>query len=138
MSEEEWSSCSTITIDEQIQLCQLQALYIYLEEKSNGSLFDDVSSVYRVPLSESQIEKLQICVAQRREFFLVIVLGALRDFIIEYLTEVRYAAEESLKIFLENKFENEDEYKLFNECFPDIVNLEHAFSLFQFLSSLKA
>jgi hypothetical protein len=138
MSEEEWSSCSTITIDEQIQLCQLQALYIYLEEKSNGSLFDDVSSVYRVPLSESHIEKFQICVAQQREFFLVIILGVLRDFIIEYLTEVRYDTNESLKIFLENKFDNDEEYNLFNEFFPDIVNVGHAFSLFQFLSSLKA
>jgi hypothetical protein len=104
----------------------------------SGNPLDDVALCYREPLPVEVTEYLKIHFIENREKDVHVVLPILRDLMINQLTVPRWSPDASLKMYLSYcEGMNEEEYEWFDNSFPDLLQLRHAYQTYSFLTLEK-
>ena len=137
----DWEEGSTATMDEQIRLCHLSSLFMRLQEEAGGNPLDDIPAEFRAEIEEAHKEELQKHVEAESEEYCFLLLPKLRNFLVDKVAskEPRWERdpEMMLKDLLMYEFTLEVELDWFDDHFPDILRLRHAFALFQMLMKFK-
>jgi hypothetical protein len=130
-----WENCSTKTINQNVQLCHLQSLYLSLEEQMKGSSLDGVLMCYRTPLSDDLSAHLR---SISHALDLPVLIPIIRDFLTNQLTVDVCKPADNLKTFLTYTSSGEDlvDFEWYNEFFPSSLSVQHTYHLYYFLYPL--
>jgi len=128
------------TVDEQIRLCHLSSLFMRLQEETTGNPLDDITDEFRVELEDEHREHFEKQLATDSREYIFLLLPKLRNFLVDNVaSEPTWVRDPDmlLKDLLWNKFTSDTELDWFEDNFPDILSLKHAYALFLMLMKSK-
>jgi hypothetical protein len=128
MLAEQWGAASTPTIDREVRLCHLQALFMAMEEGNEGGA-GGVHVKYTEPLGES----VHLDESLRREERREALTAALHDLLATQLQEGNWGAHERLRDFLGFAAPELEEEEWFVRDFPHGAELRHAVAVYKWL-----
>ena len=127
---EEWEQVSTPTIQQQICLRNIEALYLLLESQVNGNPLDDVLDIYREELTQEQ-ENALLSAAPKMD--VPDLLTELRDFLVNQLTKASQQPTDNLKETIGWVGLNEEDWWVH---FPEGPTIANAKAVYNTLASL--
>jgi hypothetical protein len=130
LTEEAWREASTPTLEQHVCLCHLQAIFMGLEEGSDGGV-EGVHSRYREALPAEVAAVLMGGGMARLQ--VGELLGALHDLLVFQLTEGTWPADASLYQYLTFSAIELEEAEWFVQHFPRELELRHALALYKLL-----
>lgn len=126
----EWDEISTTTIQQQICLRNIQALYILLEAQVSGNPLDDVLDEFSENLSGDQENMVRLAGSKMDVDYLV---TCMHDFMISQLTKPAHNPSTNLKEFL--GYFNDLNFEDWWEEFPEGLELRHTRAVYEVLHS---
>ena len=126
LSAEAWRDAATPTIEQQVRLCHLQALFMALEHGAPHSVDDELHERYKEPLPPGADALLDDPRLRRAE-----LLPALHDLIVSQLADGAWQPGLSLKEYLGYADVDIADADWYEAAFPEALELRHTLAVFK-------
>ena len=133
LSDEAWRDASTPTIEQQVRLCHLQALFMALEHGAPQSVDDELHERYKEPLPPGADALLDDPRLRRAE-----LLPALHDLIVSQLADGAWQPGLSLKEYLGYADADLADAEWYEAAFPYALELRHTCACYVHLRARSA
>ena len=137
----DWEEGTTPTVNEQIRLCHLSCLFMRLQEESGGNPLEDIPAEFREGLDEELKAEFRKPMETESKDYSYLLLPKLKNFLVDKVANAEPGWERDpelmLKDLLQYEFTSDQDWEWFDDHFPDVLKLKHAFGLYQWLIEWK-